>query len=256
MHPFFLAPSYLAIADLPLEERVRRMQDPALRSRILAEAAQAPDNRRLNTITQHFHKLFPIGERSDYEPRSEDSVAGIAQRLGRPAPEVAYDMLLEDGGRRKFNFPIYNFTEQNLDVVREMMTHPAALFGLGDAGAHCGYICDASYPTFLLTHWGRDRTRGEKLPVEFLVHGQTLRNAQAMGIQDRGALVPGMRADINLIDFEKLNLTRPEIRNDLPAGGRRLVQYAQGYVQTLVAGQVVMDNGQATGALPGRLVRS
>jgi N-acyl-D-aspartate/D-glutamate deacylase len=256
MHPFFLAPSYLAIAELPLEERVRRMQDPALRARILAEAAQPPDNRRLNTITQHFHKLFPIGERSDYEPRAEDSVAAIAQRLGRPAAEVAYDMLLEDGGRRKFNFPIYNYTDQNLDVVREMMTHPASLFGLGDAGAHCGYICDASYPTFLITHWGRDRTRGDKLPLEFLVHGQTQRNAQAMGIQDRGALQPGMRADINLIDFDQLNLTRPELTNDLPAGGRRLVQHASGYVQTLVAGQVVMENGQATGALPGRLVRS
>jgi N-acyl-D-aspartate/D-glutamate deacylase len=256
MHPFFLAPSYLAIADLPLDERVRRMRDPALRSRILTEAAQAPDNRRLNTITQHFHKLFPIGERSDYEPRAEDSVAAIAARQGRPAPEVAYDMLLEDGGRRKFNFPIYNYTDQNLDVVRDMMTHPAALFGLGDAGAHCGYICDASYPTFLMTHWGRDRTRGEKLPLEFLVHGQTQRNAQALGMHDRGALLPGLRADINLIDYSQLNLTRPEVIHDLPAGGRRLVQYASGYVQTLVAGQVVMENGQATGALPGRLVRA
>jgi N-acyl-D-aspartate/D-glutamate deacylase len=256
MHPFFLAPSYLAIADLPLDERVRRMRDPALRQRILAEAAQAPDNRRLNTITQHFHKLFPIGERSDYEPRAEDSVAAIAAREGRLAPEVAYDMLLEDGGRRKFNFPIYNYTDQNLDVVRDMMTHPAALFGLGDAGAHCGYICDASYPTFLMTHWGRDRTRGEKLPLEFLVHGQTQRNAQALGLHDRGALLPGLRADINLIDYSQLNLTRPEVIHDLPAGGRRLVQYASGYVQTLVAGQVVMESGQATGTLPGRLVRA
>lgn len=256
MHPFFLAPSYLAIAELPVAERVQRMRDPDLRARILAEAAQAPDNRRLNTITQHFHKLFPIGERSDYEPRPEESVAGIAQRLGKPAAEVAYDMLLEDEGRRKFNFPIYNYTDQNLDVVREMMTHPDALFGLGDAGAHCGYICDASYPTFLMTHWGRDRSRGEKLPLEFLVHGQTLRNARAMGIHDRGAIQAGMRADLNLIDFDALNLTRPEVSHDLPAGGRRLVQHATGYVQTWVAGQLVMENGQATGALPGRLVRS
>jgi N-acyl-D-aspartate/D-glutamate deacylase len=256
MHPFFLAPSYLAIADLPLQERVRHMRDPAVRARILAEASQAPDNRRLNTITQHFHKLFPIGERSDYEPRTEDSVAAIAQRQGRPAPEVAYDMLLEDEGRRKFNFPIYNYTDQNLDVVREMMTHPAALFGLGDAGAHCGYICDASYPTFLMTHWGRDRTRGEKLPLEFLVHGQTQRNAHALGMHDRGALLPGLRADINLIDYDRLNLTRPVITHDLPAGGRRLVQFASGYVQTWVAGQLVMEEGQTTGTLPGRLVRA
>lgn len=256
MHPFFLAPSYLAIADLPVPERVKRMRDPALRARILAESAQAPDNRRLNIITQHFHKLFPIGERNDYEPRPQDSVAGIAERLGRPAAEVAYDMLLEDEGRRKFNFPMYNYTDQSLDVVREMMTHPNALFGLGDAGAHCGYICDASYPTFLLTHWGRDRTRGDKLPLEFLVHGQTLRNAQAMGIHDRGAIRAGMRADINLMDFAQLNLTRPEVTHDLPANGRRLVQHATGYVHTLVAGQVVMSQGEATGALPGRLVRA
>jgi N-acyl-D-aspartate/D-glutamate deacylase len=256
MHPFFLAPSYLAIADLPVPERVKRMRDPALRARILAESAQAPDNRRLNIITQHFHKLFPIGERNDYEPRPQDSVAGIAERLGRPAAEVAYDMLLEDEGRRKFNFPMYNYTDQSLDVVREMMTHPNALFGLGDAGAHCGYICDASYPTFLLTHWGRDRTRGDKLPLEFLVHGQTLRNAQAMGMHDRGAIRAGMRADINLMDFAQLNLTRPEVTHDLPANGRRLVQHATGYVHTLVAGQVVMSQGEATGALPGRLVRA
>ena len=256
MHPFFLAPSYLAIADLPVPERVKRMRDPALRARILAESAQAPDNRRLNIITQHFHKLFPIGERNDYEPRPQDSVAGIAERLGRPAAEVAYDMLLEDEGRRKFNFPMYNYTDQSLDVVREMMTHPNALFGLGDAGAHCGYICDASYPTFLLTHWGRDRTRGDKLPLEFLVHGQTLRNAQAMGMHDRGAIRAGMRADINLMDFAQLNLTRPEVTHDLPANGRRLVQHATGYVHTLVAGQVVMSQGEATGALPGRLVRT
>ncbi|MEY4443603.1 MAG: D-aminoacylase, partial [Pseudomonadota bacterium] len=164
--------------------------------------------------------------------------------------------LLEDEGRRKFNFPIYNYTDQNLDVVREMMTHPAALFGLGDAGAHCGYICDASYPTFLMTHWGRDRTRGEKLPLEFLVHGQTQRNAHALGMHDRGALLPGLRADINLIDYAQLNLTRPTITHDLPAGGRRLVQHASGYEQTWVAGQLVMQNGQSTGALPGRLVRA
>lgn len=256
MNPFFLAPSYLAIADLPLAERVRTMRDPAVRARILTEWTQAPENRRLHSITQHFHKLYPMGERIDYEPRPEDSVAAIAARLGRPAAEVAYDMLLEDEGRRKFNFPMYNYSDHNLETVREMMTHPAALFGLSDAGAHCGYICDASFPTFLLTHWGRDRTRGDKLALPFLVHGQTLRNAQAMGIHDRGAIRAGMRADINLIDFDRLDLTTPEVVNDLPAGGRRLVQHSTGYVQTLVAGQVVMENGEATGALPGRLVRS
>jgi N-acyl-D-aspartate/D-glutamate deacylase len=151
---------------------------------------------------------------------------------------------------------LYNYTENNLDVVREMMMHPAALLGLGDAGAHCGYICDASYPTYLIKHWARERTRGPKIPIEFLVHAQTQRNARALGMFDRGALVPGMKADINVIDFDELDLSAPQVVNDLPAGGRRLVQKATGYVATMVNGQVVMEEGVSTGALPGQLVRS
>ena len=164
-------------------------------------------------------------------------------------------MVLQEEGHQKFYFPLYNYSENNLDVVREMMTHPAALLGLGDAGAHCGYICDASYPTYLIQHWARERTRGDKLPIEFLVHAQTQRNARALGMFDRGALVPGMKADINLIDFDRLDLSTPKVINDLPAGGRRLVQTAQGYVSTLVSGQVVMQEGKPTGVLPGKLVR-
>jgi N-acyl-D-amino-acid deacylase len=255
MHPFFLAPSYVAIAELPLAERVEKMRDPEVRRRILAEAAVPPGNRRLDAITQHFHKLFPMGEQPDYEPRPEDSVAGIAARAGRPAAEVAYDLLLEDEGRRKFYFPMYNYSASNLDVVREMMSHPATLLGLGDAGAHCGYICDASYPTSLLTHWARDRVRGPRLDLEFLVHAQTRRNALAMGLADRGAIQAGLKADLNLIDFDALRLGVPTMVHDLPAGGRRLVQHASGYVATLVSGEVVMENGRATGTLPGRLVR-
>jgi len=259
MHPFFLAPSYVAIAQLPLAERVRRMRAPEMRARILAEAAVAPGNRRLDSITQHFHKYFPIAHgqnaEADYEPRPEDSVAGIAVRQGKPPAEVAYDLLLEDDGLKKFYFPLYNYTGSDLEVVREMMTHPAALLGLGDAGAHCGYICDASYPTYLIKHWARDRNRGPRLGLEFLVHAQTQRNARAMGMTDRGALIPGMKADINLIDFQKLGLGLPEMIYDLPAGGRRLVQRAKGYAATFVSGEIVMDGGQATGALPGRLVR-
>ena len=256
MHPFFLASSYLAIADLPLAERVARLRSPELRRRILAEAAVPPGNRRLDSITQDFHKLFPIGERPDYEPDPQSSVAGIAAREGRNAAEVAYDLMLEDQGARKFYFPMYNYTDGNLDVVREMLAHPASLLGLGDAGAHCGYICDASYPTTLLTHWARDRKRGPKLDLAFLVHAQTLRNAAAMGLHDRGALLPGLKADINLIDFERLQPSAPTMINDLPAGGRRLVQFATGYEATLVAGDIVMERGKATGVLPGRLVRA
>ena len=241
MHPFFLTPTYLKIAAKPLADRVREMKITAVREQILKEASIAPNNRRLESITQHFHKYFPIYQQANYEPLPQDSIAGLAATQSVSAAELAYDLMLQDEGRQKFYFPLYNYTDSNLDVVREMMTHPAALLGLGDAGAHCGYICDASYPTYLIKHWARDRVRGPKLPLEFLVHAQTLRNAQALGMTDRGSLVPGMKADINLIDFDQLNLTTPEVVNDLPAGGRRLLQKASGYIATLVSGQVVME---------------
>ena len=255
MQPFFLTPSYAEIAQLPLAERVARLRDPGLRARIIKESATPPENWRLASITRDFHKLYPLGDQANYEPRTEDSVAGIAAATGRSVEETAYDLMLEDEGRRKFYFPLYNYAGNNLDVVREMLTHPATLLGLGDAGAHCGYICDASYPTYLITHWARDRARGEKLPLEFLVHAQTQRNARGLGMLDRGALIPGMKADINLINFGQLQPGAPQMLYDLPAGGRRLVQQPSGYEATFVSGELVMERGKATGALPGRLVR-
>ena len=257
MNPFFLTPGYATIAHLPLAERVLRLADPALRARLIREAATPPENWRLASITRDFHKLYPLGrDHANYEPRFEDSVAGIAKATNRSPEEVAYDLMLEDGGKKKFYFPLYNYSDNNLDVVREMLSNPATLLGLGDAGAHCGYICDASYPTYLITHWSRDRERGPKLGLEFLVHAQTQRNARGLGMHDRGALLPGMKADINLIDYDKLNLGAPQMTYDLPAGGRRLVQNATGYEATFVSGELVMEKGKATGALPGRLVRS
>ena len=256
MQPFFMTPSYQKIAHLSLAKRVRELQTPELKKRMLMESMNATDNRRLESITQHFHKYFPIYDRANYEPLAEESIAGIAAGIGLSAVEVAFDMMLQDEGRQKFYFPLYNYTENNLDVVHAMLTHPATLLGLGDAGAHCGYICDASYPTYLIKHWARDRTRGPKLPIEFLVHAQTQRNARALGMFDRGALVLGMKADINIIDYEKLDLSNPKMVNDLPAGGRRLIQKASGYVSTMVNGQVVMEHGEPTGQLPGQLIRS
>ena len=255
MNPFFLTPGYATIAHLPLAERVTRLRDPAMRARLIKEAATPPENWRLASITRDFHKLYPIGATANYEPGFEDSVAGIAEATGRTPEDVAYDLMLEDGGKKKFYFPLYNYTDNNLDAVREMLSNPATLLGLGDAGAHCGYICDASYPTYLITHWSRDRQRGPKLGLEFLVHAQTQRNARGLGMTDRGALLPGMKADINLIDYANLNLGAPQMTYDLPAGGRRLVQHAQGYEATFVSGELVMEKGKATGALPGRLVR-
>jgi N-acyl-D-amino-acid deacylase len=255
LHPFFMTPGYLSVAELPLAVRVLRLRDPHLRAQILKEAAIKPGNRRLDSITQDLHKLFPIGETANYEPDPQTSIAALAHKLGRNAQDLAYDLMLENDGKKKFYFPLYNYTDSNLDAVHEMMTHPDTLLGLGDGGAHVGYICDASYPTFLLSHWARDRERGPKLSLEFLVHAQTQRNALGMGLKDRGVIATGMRADINLINFNTLGLSAPEMTYDLPAGGRRLVQHPSGYMATLVNGEVVMQGGQATGALPGRLVR-
>lgn len=237
MHPFFLTPTYQSIASLPLAERVKRMQDPAVRARIVTEARNPPENWRLASITRDFHKYYPLArDHADYEPHPDTSVAAIAKRTARSPEDVVYDLMLEDEGKKKFYFPLYNYTGGDLEVVRQMLTHPASLMGLGDAGAHLGYICDASYPTYLITHWARDRTRGPKIPLEQLVHMQTMRNARGMGLVDRGALLPGQKADMNLIDFEKLSVSAPQMRYDLPAGGRRLVQTTEGYQFRFLAG--------------------
>jgi N-acyl-D-aspartate/D-glutamate deacylase len=194
-----------------------------------------------------------MDERPDYEPAQGLSLAARAAQTGRPVLDVVYDALLEDGGRALLYFPIYNYGGLDLAAVREMLIHPRALVGLGDAGAHVGTVCDASMPTFLLTHWARDRADG--LPIERVVKMQAHDTARFVGLADRGTLEPGMRADINVVDLQRLALGRPVMQRDLPAGGRRLVQGAAGYLMTLVAGQVIAEGGVLTGARPGRLVR-
>jgi N-acyl-D-amino-acid deacylase len=164
--------------------------------------------------------------------------------------------LLENDGQQLLYFPLYNYTDADFEAVREMMMHEDTVLGLGDGGAHCGYICDASFPTYLLTHWARDRTRGARLPLEWLVKAQTHDTAAAVGLHDRGVLKPGMKADINLIDFDRLSLTAPRMIHDLPAGGRRLAQRAAGYVATIVGGAAIMEQGEPTGELPGQLLRA
>jgi len=199
-------------------------------------------------------RLYPMADRPDYEPALDRCIAAEAARSGRPVLDCVYDALLEDGGRALLYFPIYNYGGLDLERVREMLSHPRALVGLGDAGAHVGTVCDASMPTFLLTHWARDRARG--LPIEEVVKMQAHDTARFVGLCDRGTLEPGMRADINVVDLERLTLGRPVMQRDLPAGGRRLVQGAAGYLTTLVAGQVIAESGALTGARPGRLVRA
>jgi len=190
----------------------------------------------------------------DSTASSRTAVAAIAARTGRPAQNVAYDMLLENEGRNFLFMPFANYAHFNLDACGEMIAHPDCVMGLGDGGAHVGIISDGSYPTYLLTHWGRDRAKG-KFDLGFLVKRQTADTAAAVGLADRGVIAPGMKADINVIDFDRLRVEAPVMAFDLPAGGKRLLQRAEGYVATIVSGKPIYRDGEATGALPGKLVR-
>jgi N-acyl-D-aspartate/D-glutamate deacylase len=254
-HPFSDHPTYRAeLAGLPLADRVRRMQDPAMRARLLAEQP-GPNLPIANYIASSLHKLFPLGDPPDYEPPPECSVKAMAERAGCSGHAIAYDLLLQRDGKELLYFPLLNYSDGDFAPIREMLLHPRAVLGLSDGGAHCGIICDASMPTFMLTHWVRDRTRGERLPLEHVVRMQTTNTARLFGLGDRGRLAPGLRADVNVIDLDGLRLDPPEMVFDLPAAGRRLVQRAHGYRMTLQNGEVISENDEATGALPGRLIR-
>lgn len=253
LHPFVACPSYKAIARQPLADRVQALRDPELRRRLLGETAQS-SNATVRYIARSYHKLFRLGDPPNYEPDPSQSVAAQAERTRRPPAELAYDLLLESDGREILYFPLHNFSDQSLDAVRAMMAHDATLAGLGDGGAHVGTICDASFTTYALTHWGRDRARG-RFELPWLIKRQTHDTAAAVGLADRGLVRPGMKADLNVIDFERLRLRPPYIVHDLPASGRRLMQTADGYVATVVSGAVTYRGGEPTGALPGKLVR-
>ena len=202
------------------------------------------------------HLVYAMGDGTDYEPTPDMSVKALADAAGVTALEKFYDLLNENDGTSFLMFPTLNYVGENHDVIYEMLTHPVAINGLSDGGAHVRMICDASIPTYLLTHWARDRARGQKISVEEAVRLQTTATAEVLGLTDRGAIQVGQRADINVIDFERLRINPPQAVNDLPAGGRRLLQSADGYVATLVNGVVTRRNSVDTGERPGRLVRA
>ena len=254
LHPFVTHPTYRALADLPLAERVARLRDPDVRGALVAEEPSTK-NPIARGLMQRWDQMFPLGDPPDYEPPSSASVAAAAAREGRAPQEVVLDWLLEQDGRAFLFAPLASYVDHNLDAIHSMITDPTTVLGLSDGGAHCGLICDVSMPTYLLTHWVNGRTRGDRVPLEAAISLQTSRTAAAYGFADRGVLAPGKRADVNLIDLEGMHLHAPEMVHDLPAGGRRLVQRADGYVATLVAGQVTFERGEPTGERPGRLVR-
>ena len=229
------------------------MRDPAFRAKLLAEAHEPLRSDMAARLTD-YDRMFPLGDPPDYEPAQESSLGARARREGRDPREVVYDYLIEGEGRNFIFAPFANFAAYNLDCCSEMMQSPHTLIGLGDGGAHVGLISDGSFPTSLLAHWGRDRASG-RLDVSWLVKRHTLDNARAVGLGDRGRVAPGWKADLNVIDFDKLRVEAPVMKWDLPAGGKRLLQKARGYRATVVSGAVTYRDGEATGALPGRLVR-
>jgi len=255
LNPFYTTESYAKLALLPFEERVRELAEPETRARILAEAADPDPAIVLGRLVRDFEHMFLLGDPPDYEQPFESSIAGRARRLGVAPEALAYDLMMEREGRNTLYVTLCNYVHGSLDSSLAMMRHPGAVLGLGDAGAHCGTICDGSHPTFLLTHWVRDRKRGERLPLPWAVKALSHETAKTVGLLDRGLVAPGYKADLNLIDLGRLKLRPPEVTRDLPGGGRRLVQRAEGYRATVVSGAVVYRDGEATGELPGRLVR-
>ncbi len=256
LNPFTFYPSFYDLSKKSLEEKVVTMRDPKFKKKLLSEQPVSIGNSLVEEITQSFNKMFRLGDPANYEPDPDSSFKAIAKKQNISPQEVAYDCLLEKEGKALIYHPLFNYLPGNLDFVEKMLNHPYSISGLGDAGAHCGAISDASFPTTLIQHWGRDRTRGKKIPLEKLISMQTLETSRLLGISDRGVLKEGYKADINVIDFDNLTLHEPEVLHDLPAGGRRLVQKASGYEYTIVSGQIAFENGEATGALNGRLIRN
>ncbi len=251
-NPFLGRPSWTEIEGLDFAQKMQRLVQPGFRARLIAETIE---DKVLGHRVTRWDRIFPLGDPPDYEPPAERSVAAEAARQGRDPAEVAYDLLLERGGKAILYRPLSNYTYGTLDTVHDMMCHPHTLIGLGDGGAHVGILSDASAITYLLTHWTRDRTRGARLPLPWAIKRLTSDNARAIGLNDRGVIRPGAKADINVIDYDRLKVHAPEVVYDLPARGRRLIQRTEGYVATVLSGKVVTRDGKATGALPGRLVR-
>lgn len=251
-HPFKGRPTWDGLAALTADDKLAEMRNASVRTTILEER---PENVAMSLLERMADRIWPIGDDLDYEPPLHTSVGAIAARTGRSTGDVLYDMILERPADALFMIPVNNYAHNTFDALHEMITHPQAVLGLADGGAHVAIICDASIPTTMLTHWTRDRTRGPKLSLPFVVRRQTHDTAALYGLHDRGLLCAGYKADVNIIDYDNLRLRMPEMAYDLPGGARRLVQKADGYVATIVSGTIVSRDGAFTGELPGRVLR-
>ena len=276
LHPFIQYPAYKEIADLPLDQKFEVMKDPDFKKKLLSQQpdfkseieiqlAKNPNNKTREEIakdvelptklTSNYETQFILGTPPNYEPGKEDSIAAIATNRGISELEVMYDEMIKNNGTNLIYAAFTPYENYKLDFVEQAYGLKSSVAGGSDGGAHCGLICDASMPTTNLSHWARDREAGKKLPLEMLIRKQTKDTAETFGLFDRGEIKAGMLADINIIDFEKLNVSHPKMIHDLPLGGRRLVQDATGYVATIKSGEIISENGKVTGALPGNLIR-
>jgi N-acyl-D-aspartate/D-glutamate deacylase len=254
LHPFLTNPVYREIAERPLAERVTMLREPGFRRRLLDHEVSEASDKLGGRVISRYDLLFEMDDDPDYEPSLSDSIAVRAEAQRSSAAELALDVMLADDGHGLLYLPFLNYIDGNLDCCHEMLTHPHTVPGLADGGAHVGTICDGSFPTTLLSYWGRDRPR-DRIDLPFLVQRHCRDTASTVGLLDRGVLAPGYRGDLNVLDFDNLRLHKPEIVHDLPAGGRRLIQRAEGWEHTVVAGRETYHRGEATDELPGRLVR-
>ena len=255
IHPFSFHANYGPLSIMSHEERLAELQKPEVRAAILAEDLPLMGDAFMDTIIGGYDKLYPLGNPPNYEPAPEESIAAQAAAAGVSPQEFCYDLMMQNAGKTVVYFPCFGYGANDLSRQVELLEDKNTVISLADTGAHCGVLCDASVPTQMLSYYVRDRERGHRLRLEDAVKMQTYDTARCVGLEDRGTLEVGMKADLNIIDFDEIQLEAPEIIFDLPAGGRRMFQGARGYVATVVSGQVIMENGQYTGAVPGALIR-
>jgi N-acyl-D-amino-acid deacylase len=258
LHPFMCKPTWKRICSLPWEELLRQLRDPGIRAQMISEPSEYPTGPTAGTeqlVSTAFDLMYAVGKEIDYEPRREDTLGAVARQTNVDPATLAYDALMADEGQGFIVMTLFNYAYGNYDHLHEMLSSPSTLVSLSDGGAHVGMICDASAPSFLLAYWARDRARGAKIALEEVVRRQTSDTASFYGLDDRGVLAPGYLGDVNVIDLDHLKLEKPYLINDLPAGGKRLLQKARGYTATIKRGVVVSRDGEFTGAFPGRLLR-